>query len=199
MDVYLADPAFIADKFADDDDTEDIFLDSAGSEGDDDYLPTFSEDDDNDTFLGVSSDEEPEEDRLKSYPVFFSEEQRRTLSELYDGLNAGSDDDALLGLFHEASLALFTTETKDHRHHRLHNPVEGFIISFNLRMDGSFRRPEGIAPNLSILQYWAQYAVLYDGVYVKSPDQTMQQSVRECVFISDVITILKSLIMIYWL
>lgn len=56
--------------------------------------------------------------------------------------------------------------------------------------------PEGIKPNWSILQYWAQYAVLYQGIYVMSSDQTMQES-GECVHVIDVMTILKSLIIIY--
>lgn len=75
---------------------------------------------------------------LKKYPVFFSDEQHKTLLALYDRLEQGSNDAALLKQFHEASLALFTTAAENHKHHRLHNPIEAFIVTFNLRwMDPS--------------------------------------------------------------
>lgn len=185
MDEFLSDPASMAERFGEDEDSDDLLYNLVTEDGDEDYVPASAGEDDDNDLLHISSDEATEDGDFRKYPVFFSKEQRRTLLALYDGLEQGSDDDALLKQFHEASLALFTTAAKDHEHHRLHNPVEAFIITFNLRMDGSFRRPEGIAPNLSILQYWAQYSVLYNGIFAKGARQTVAQSVVGCVFSFD--------------
>jgi hypothetical protein len=100
----------------------------------------------------------------KRYPILFTLEQKHALQCLYSGLRDNKPNGALLDLFHKVSLAVFTTQRADAERCRFHLPIDAFIIAFNLRKDGSIRKPVSIAPGVSTLQYWAQFAILYDAM-----------------------------------
>jgi hypothetical protein len=143
------------DEFEFEDDGEDL-----GDSEDDEALEVedVSDVEENDAHFSHDNIQE------KRYPILFTEEQRAALRRLYCGLQDGKADESLLALFHDVSLAIFTTQRNDAERCRFHLPLDSFIISYNLRKDRSFRKPVSIAPGVSILQYWAQFTVLHDAM-----------------------------------
>lgn len=186
MDEYMQATMALAEKFEEDGDDVFAFEDPGHGEGDD-LIPDVDDEPASDPTTGAHQQEHvnpdiprepgPEDEDLsapptdssaKLYPVVYSAAQRLACLDLHNKLQAkDSSETDLLRSFHNATLSLFTSQVEQAEHFRWHIPIESFIISFNLREDGSFRRPEAIASNLSILQYWAQFAVVFEGVHVQ--------------------------------
>jgi hypothetical protein len=145
------------------DEGEDFAFEKDDEEMEDDEMSDAGENEDIDD--GSDAPSNHDEDNLeKRYPILFTSEQRGALRHLYCGLRDDQPRDALLVLFHQVSLAVFTTQRADAERSRFHLPIDTFIISFNIRKDGSIRKPVSIAPGVSVLQYWAQFSMLCDAM-----------------------------------
>jgi len=100
----------------------------------------------------------------KKYPIILTDQQHSAMLRLRDALNTMAEDQKLVSLFHDAVMSIFVSQPKEAEGHRLHLPIEAYIIGSNLCPDGSIKKPVNVANGLSKLQYSAQFAVLRDAL-----------------------------------
>jgi hypothetical protein len=105
-----------------------------------------------------------DDDNGKDYPILLSHMQRVAARRLCEALANGEADDHLISLFHTLLLSVFTSQPPNAESHRFHLPVEAFIIGSSLRPGGFIRKVVSLAPDLSKLQYFAQFAILRDAM-----------------------------------
>jgi len=122
------------------------------------------EDGDSSSWDGVES-----ADDNAPYHILLTTQQKEALVALNDALHDGETMESLLERFHAVSMAIFTSQRADSERHRFHLPLEFFTIAFNIRKDGSIRKPASIAPNVTVQQYWAQFTILHNAVVTPGP------------------------------
>lgn len=177
MDNHHEDILALAEEFEDDIEQDFKFEEESEDESDNDDL--YREEMDDDDLDQEEMGGELEDDLTSSYkgnmpdyPIALTEDQRMSLTMLRDGLKQNLSQNDLLELFHQVSLSLFSSQPEDSERLRFHQPIEYFILAFNLRKDGGFRKTIAISGSLSILQYWAQLTALRDAVF--SPEDTAE-------------------------
>jgi hypothetical protein len=117
------------------------------------------------TEQNLDRDEElSDDDNGKDYPILLSHAQRVAARCLCEALTNGESDDHLISLFHTLLLSVFTSQPPNAESHRFHLPVEAFIIGCSLRPGGFIRKVVSLAPDLSKLQYFAQFSILRDAM-----------------------------------
>ncbi|KAJ7023778.1 hypothetical protein C8F04DRAFT_1271025 [Mycena alexandri] len=121
--------------------------------GEDDYVQDDDETTPRDNDVQMSdSDDEVLSDNTPAYPVIMTPKQKQAALEFTQALKSGTDDE-LSACLHNLLLALFTDQLPEYKEIRSRTVVEAFLMSINLRRDGSLRPTENIAPDLSKTQY----------------------------------------------
>jgi hypothetical protein len=167
VDTHLEELFILAEELVDEDRDRDEDEEIVGASFDN--ATQLSEDHEGSNDSGTDDGEGSTTEDNTTYPVLLTTQQCTALHKLWTALLDAKPDDHLLPLFHEVSLSLFTTQREDAEMCRFHLPIESFIILSNLRKDRSIRNPASTGPELSMLQYWAQFTILRDAMISGEP------------------------------
>jgi hypothetical protein len=184
MDMHVEDIFALVQELKEDEDEENDLLyddlDEDGGDGDDEEYRDLAGDDDEEgaednwdrdgmeNYVEGDGGQQQEgvdvEDQGDDYPIILSDEQLQAADAMHVALANEAPEDELLHCFHILWLSIWTSQPPEAERRRFHLPIEAYIIGSNLRVDGSIRKPGTIGPDLSKLQYLAQYGVLKDAL-----------------------------------
>jgi hypothetical protein len=115
--------------------------------------------------LNVSEDQ-------AAYPIELNRVQiqhAEALKELY--IDPSSPKAWLMDAYHSIVLSVFTTNTNHDIHSPLHSPIDSFIMSTSIDMQGCFVLLHLISSNLAKLIYATMFSILTEVIKTSDPYQ----------------------------
>jgi hypothetical protein len=108
-------------------------------------------------------------DNQAAYPIILNHVQIQHAKALREYCtDASSTEGGLMEAYHSVILSVFTTTTNNDLRGPLHSPIDSFIMSTSIDMQGRFVPPHLISSHLAKLIYAAMFSILTE--VMKTPD-----------------------------
>jgi hypothetical protein len=105
-----------------------------------------------------------------AYPIILNQVQIQHAKALREYCtDASSTEGGLMEAYHSVVLSVFTTTTNKDLHDPLHSPIDSFIMSTSLDMQGHFVPPHLISSHLEKLIYAAMFSILTEVMKTSDP------------------------------